>query len=1494
MKRVYRGLAVLVIGSLLAAYVVVLLPPTVSAVSHTWTTDADFNAPGVTFTSTEVVGTGVPARVELLKDVTDWKNENPGTNPGLLEAAAVSFDSMENVTVLFGGYFYSDKTWEYDHATNTWTEITTTPKPPARQSAGLSYDPVQQVVVLFGGFNDTDFLTDTWEYDVGTNTWAQITPPTSPPQLVDWPLVYHASAQRHILFGQNLITGVMQTWAYDAGADTWTNRNPGGSPSQRSGFALAYSTERDQTVLFGGALLMTLYDQTFEYNYGANGWSQISVTGPTARAGHAMTYRPASISVLLFGGATSAGISQETWRYYTAPGGAPTWSPVNTFTKPPARSSAAMTYDTKDDVAVLYGGVNSGGSRLGDTWTLGAAYRSAGKYASGVFDSGGFPVWGTLWWNKTPANQPANTFLRFQIATSTNAAGPWDFMGPNGTVSDYYTTVGLTLRSSHNGQRYLRFLGDFGSTNTQATPSLEDLTINYDIPPAAPCIISTDPAHLTFDVPTTANVVITFSETMNTSSVSITFVLGTPVVFTQSWDVLDSILTLSPVTPFAENKVYRLLIDATDLDGNGLSPTCPDGGAGAPNPFTFVTWRIYPTISSTNPSNSQMSVPWTQSIVVQFSEGMNASTLVFSINPNNVALLPAWSNGDATLTLSHTQAFSQCTPYTVQVNATDKANLPLVPGPAPNPWTFVSFCDNPYIVSTAPRNFEPGVALTAPVVITFSEPMLRTSLTFSIVADVGGKTLTWSSGDTVLTMTHTSPFTGCGVYTVTVGATDVEGKSLIPNPIDPTVVDPFKFVTVCANPYIIQTIPVDGATNVAQTQEVRIAFSEAMDISSVRYTITPAATEVSRSWDADALLHLQFVAFNQCTHYTMRVTVALNAAGNPLVPGPVPNPWSFDIVCNAPFLTSTDPANNTGAVPVDKTIVVVFNKAMNTGTVIVNLAPGGVSFTQTWTNGNTVLTLTHSTNFIDCQPYAISVDGISEDGNSMILGPGAPGVPNPWFFTTRCAGFYITNTDPFHQQQNVLRDRSVVVDFSEAANPSSFQWTLNPTTALSAAWSNGDTRVTLSHTALFPECVIHSMTVSARNTTGGNLINVTGSKPNPWTFKSACVPPQILTTSPMAGATGVGLTADIVVTFSKAMSPSSVTATPAPGIGLTASWSGGNTILTLTHTAPFATNTPYSVQITGNDVDGTALVAGPVPNPWTFTTVSGLAAPGGLEVIRAAGGADVIVQWRGVSGAASYVVYSTQNRFSWPWPQLAEVTAPTVSYRAVGHGSNGLTHYYIVQAKDVGGALGSNSTMGVKAHLSFAFSGARSNVYWMSIPYRSMYQRASDISNELTSTRIDVVGKWNPQTQSTILWYFLRGSWRGSNFAIAPGDGLYIGIRSTFSWVVNGTDGSVGHPFTFYPAPNSNINWISLPYTHVFSRANEIVRDLEGGLGPGANTKIVEIARWDPAIQSLVRFSWTPTGWSGTDFLLGLGEGIYVKVVSTFTWTPRLLTPEVP
>jgi hypothetical protein len=232
-------------------------------------------------------------------------------------------------------------------------------------------------------------------------------------------------------------------------------------------------------------------------------------------------------------------------------------------------------------------------------------------------------------------------------------------------------------------------------------------------------------------------------------------------------------------------------------------------------------------------------------------------------------------------------------------------------------------------------------------------------------------------------------------------------------------------------------------------------------------------------------------------------------------------------------------------------------------------------------------------------------------------------------------------------------------------------------------------------------------------------------------------------------------------------------------------------------------------------------------------------------------------------------------------------------FLAAGNLTDGLNHFYIVRAKG-GEELSTNSTMAAKTQLNFTSNGLKGNVHWFSLPYRTTYTKASDISNELTSTRIDVVAKWNPATQTPILWFFLRGEWRGTDFAISPGDGLYIGAVKAFSWVIMGTDFTVTLPFNLNPPTLGNVYWISLPYTSTYAKASDIVIHIEGSIGPGAHTKITELGRWDPATQTVIKYMWTASGWSGTDFMINPGDGIYLKIVASFTWTPRLITPEVP
>lgn len=277
-------------------------------------------------------------------------------------------------------------------------------------------------------------------------------------------------------------------------------------------------------------------------------------------------------------------------------------------------------------------------------------------------------------------------------------------------------------------------------------------------------------------------------------------------------------------------------------------------------------------------------------------------------------------------------------------------------------------------------------------------------------------------------------------------------------------------------------------------------------------------------------------------------------------------------------------------------------------------------------------------------------------------------------------------------------------------------------------------------------------------------------------------------------------------------------------------------------------------------------------------------APRGLR-IDAVGPDTIRLAWGPVAVADRYRVYESNDRFArFPWRILAE-TAST-AYDAAGHLTDGLDHYYIVRAVR-GTEEGGNSTMAAKAVLRLPYSAARTNIAWFSLPYDSSYHRASDVALAVGPARADVIGKWDPARQTSIVYYRADGPYRGEDFAILPGDGLYLGLRADVERVVIGADTSDVLRFTLNPDPGRNVNWVGLPYGGAYRRASDLATEL----GPA---RVLEIGRWDPATQSAERLRWDGGAWTGTDFAVHPGDGVYVVVASTFAWQPALLTPVVP
>jgi len=85
----------------------------------------------------------------------------------------------------------------------------------------------------------------------------------------------------------------------------------------------------------------------------------------------------------------------------------------------------------------------------------------------------------SLNWN--PISQPPQAgtdSIQFQIATNNDNL-IWNFVGPDGTGTTYYTSSGTQIHVSHNNNRYLRYQLLIETEDSSVTPTLDDIEIEF-------------------------------------------------------------------------------------------------------------------------------------------------------------------------------------------------------------------------------------------------------------------------------------------------------------------------------------------------------------------------------------------------------------------------------------------------------------------------------------------------------------------------------------------------------------------------------------------------------------------------------------------------------------------------------------------------------------------------------------------------------------------------------------------------------------------------------------------------------------------------------------------------------------------------------------------------------------------------------------------------------------------------------------------------------
>jgi len=311
---------------------------------------------------------------------------------------------------------------------------------------------------------------------------------------------------------------------------------------------------------------------------------------------------------------------------------------------------------------------------------------------------------------------------------------------------------------------------------------------------------------------------------------------------------------------------------------------------------------------------------------------------------------------------------------------------------------FTIFTDAPFIVATDPTDGEIDVPVTAPIVITFSESMNTSSVTVSVVPTLAFAR-SWSAGDTVLTLSHVTPFMNCTMYTVFVYGQDWNGDNLVPGPVP----NPFSFAVGCGAQFTVTLLnPVGGedwtgghfktlAWNV--TDQGGPIFNVTIDLS---YSVNGGSswTDIALNISGSNVTYPWLVPILDSS--TAKVRACATKPNNGTVCG---SSGLFTIDSTSPQILQTSPTNGEIDVPVDTLIQFYWSEVMNVAYGYISMTPM-IAGNASWNMSGTMFQFAPISLLQQCTQYWFTLIDFRDDsdpGNNMSSG-------YTLNFTTKCPG----------------------------------------------------------------------------------------------------------------------------------------------------------------------------------------------------------------------------------------------------------------------------------------------------------------------------------------------------------------------------------------------------------------------------------------------------------------------------------------------------------
>lgn len=161
-----------------------------------------------------------------------WVDLAPMHSPPPVVGGSLVFDPVHHEVVLFGGGHVAEKDsqgrlvgytgmWVYSAQDRDWRRLPLDREPPPRLNTRMVSDTKNQVLVLFGGDAQSQYLADTWVFDLKTRQWRESKARGGPEARAGHFTVYDPLTGWVIIGGGYNLHDLTDLWAYDAAEDCW-------------------------------------------------------------------------------------------------------------------------------------------------------------------------------------------------------------------------------------------------------------------------------------------------------------------------------------------------------------------------------------------------------------------------------------------------------------------------------------------------------------------------------------------------------------------------------------------------------------------------------------------------------------------------------------------------------------------------------------------------------------------------------------------------------------------------------------------------------------------------------------------------------------------------------------------------------------------------------------------------------------------------------------------------------------------------------------------------------------------------------------------------------------------------------------------------------------------------------------------------------------------------------------------------------------------------